>query len=61
MTSQQQADEALAIYQSNPRATAESLLDEFFGRISASRYEDQLQLVRGVMASCPVELKEFSA
>ncbi len=31
MTSQQIADSALAIYQSNPRETAESLLDEFFG------------------------------
>ena len=31
MTAQMEADLALAIYQNNPRDTAEALLDEFFG------------------------------
>ena len=45
MTSQQQASEALAIYQSHPRAVVESLLDQFFDRIRADEFEEQLRAV----------------
>ncbi len=52
MTSQQEASEALAIYQSHPRAVAESLLDQFFNRIRADEYEDILVAVREEMGKC---------
>lgn len=53
-TSQQIGDQALAIYQINrdePRDVVAALLDQFFSFVSASEYEEQLQLVQQEMAA----------
>lgn len=53
MTSQQQASEALAIFQANrsaPREVLESLLSDFFSFPSLSEYERTLNLLTEEMS-----------
>lgn len=46
---------ALALYQSHKRhPEIEALLDEFFGRITAAQYEEQLRKVLEEMSSCVI-------
>ncbi len=48
MTSQQIADQSLALYQrtrQEPRAVAEAMLEQFFRFASAADYEEQLKAV----------------
>lgn len=54
MTSQQEADCALAIWQSNrdDQVRIDSLLREFFSQVREDEYEVQLRLVSEEMASC---------
>jgi hypothetical protein len=57
MTSQQHANEALALYQANrdcPREILEGLLAEFFGIISAEQYAEQLRCVELEMGKCVI-------
>jgi hypothetical protein len=52
MTSQQEANAALAIYQAarnEPRAVAESMLDQFFNFPSQDEYERDLDVIRRVL------------
>jgi hypothetical protein len=64
MTSQQEADCALALWQSHKgddQERMDSILKEFFAQVRADEYEVQLRLVSEEMALCPVITKEFCA
>ena len=54
MTSQQEADAALAIYQANRDAQErmDRLLKDFFAQVRADEYEEQLERVYREMAKC---------
>lgn len=56
MTSQQEADCALALYRSHrgdDQQRMDSILREFFAQVRADEYEAQLDLLRKEFASCP--------
>ncbi len=62
MTSQQIADEALALWQSHKgddQERMDSILKEFFAQVRADEYEHQLRCVEEIM-SCPTTLTELS-
>jgi hypothetical protein len=55
MTSQQRADEALALWRARKDyPEIEALLDEYFGIISRERYEEQLSAVSEEMGRCVI-------
>jgi hypothetical protein len=63
MTSQQIADEALALWQSHKgddQERMDSILREFFSQVREDEYEHQLRCVAEIM-SCPALPKELSA
>jgi hypothetical protein len=62
MTSQMEADEALAIYRDNrdDQVRMDTLLRSFFAQVRADEYEEIQRSVSEIFA-CPAELKELSA
>jgi hypothetical protein len=57
MTSQQIADEALALWQSHrgdDQERMDSILKEYFAQVRADEYEDQLRLVSEEMGRCVI-------
>jgi hypothetical protein len=57
MTSQQIADEALALWQSprgDDQERMDSILKEYFAQVRADEYEDQLRLVSEEMGRCVI-------
>jgi len=62
MTSQQIADEALALWQSHrgdDQERIDSLLKEFFAQVRADEYEDQLRLVSEEMGKCVIFISDL--
>jgi fructose-1,6-bisphosphatase len=63
MSSQQEADCALAIWLSHrgdDQQRMDSILKEFFAQVRADEYEHQLRLVSEEM-SCPITTKQLSS
>jgi hypothetical protein len=63
MTSQQEADCALALWRSHKgddQERMDSILKEFFAQVRADEYEEIQRRVSEIFA-CPVELRELCA
>lgn len=62
MTSQQIADEALAIHQANRSASfavLDSLFSEFFNRLSQSEYDEVQSCVTEIFSAKPIFLSDL--